>query len=208
MLSAGESDHYTVHFDPTYDFLGTFFEGLTFGVMIDGLSAVMLVVVSFISLLVQIYSMGYMKGDPGYHRYFAAMSLFTMAMLGVVLSSNLAQVLGLSRANTCQKCLAARACTTGYAHRESCGRGDRFAEKIAVLAETWYDLTPMCPQVLERGTDGDFDDDRIASFVHLHLRGWFGREKRAPVAIAIGKIDQSRQNHCRRHDRKHQTDRK
>jgi NADH-quinone oxidoreductase subunit L len=59
------------------------------GVRIDGLSAVMLVVVTSVSLLVQIYSTGYMAGDPGYGRYFAHMSLFTTAMLGLVLADNL-----------------------------------------------------------------------------------------------------------------------
>jgi NADH-quinone oxidoreductase subunit L len=55
----------------------------------DELTAIMLVVVSGVSLLVQIYSQGYMHGDPGYHRYFAWMSLFTMSMLGLVLATNL-----------------------------------------------------------------------------------------------------------------------
>jgi NADH-quinone oxidoreductase subunit L len=49
----------------------------------------MLIVVSGVSLVVQIYSQGYMKGDSGYHRYFAFMSLFTMSMLGLVMASNL-----------------------------------------------------------------------------------------------------------------------
>ncbi len=59
------------------------------GVRIDGLAAVMLVVVTSVSLLVQVYSLGYMAGDPGYGRYFAHMSLFTFAMLGLVLADNL-----------------------------------------------------------------------------------------------------------------------
>ncbi len=59
------------------------------GLMMDSLTAVMLIVVTLVSLLVQIYSQGYMRGDPGYHRYFAFMSLFTMSMLGVVLADNL-----------------------------------------------------------------------------------------------------------------------
>ncbi len=59
------------------------------GVRIDGLSAVMLVVVTSVSLLVQIYSQGYMSGDAGYGRYFAHMCLFTMSMLGLVLADNL-----------------------------------------------------------------------------------------------------------------------
>ena len=52
---------------------------------IDGLSAIMLVVVTSVSLLVQVYSQGYMQGDGGYSRYFAWMSLFTAAMLGLVM---------------------------------------------------------------------------------------------------------------------------
>ena len=62
------------------------------GVNIDGLSAMMLVVVTSVSLLVQIYSTGYMHGDGGYARYFAYMSFFTAAMLGLVLASSLLQL--------------------------------------------------------------------------------------------------------------------
>jgi len=62
---------------------------ISLGIMVDALTAVMLVVVTTVSLMVQIYSQGYMKGDPGYHRYYAEMSLFTMSMLGLVLASNL-----------------------------------------------------------------------------------------------------------------------
>jgi len=65
--------------------------GLTIhlGLILDSLTAVMLIVVTLVSLMVQIYSQGYMKGDPGYHRYFAFMSLFTGSMLGLVLADNL-----------------------------------------------------------------------------------------------------------------------
>ncbi len=59
------------------------------GLLMDSLTAVMLVVVTVVSLMVQIYSQGYMHGDPGYHRYFAWMSLFTASMLGLVLADNL-----------------------------------------------------------------------------------------------------------------------
>jgi len=59
------------------------------GLMVDSLTAVMLVVVTGVSLMVQIYSQGYMRGDPGYHRYYAFMSLFTASMLGLVLADNL-----------------------------------------------------------------------------------------------------------------------
>jgi NADH-quinone oxidoreductase subunit L len=60
--------------------------------MVDSLTAVMVVVVTLVSLMVQIYSQGYMSGDPGYHRYYAWMSLFTAAMLGVVMSSSLLMI--------------------------------------------------------------------------------------------------------------------
>ena len=59
------------------------------GARLDGLSAVMLVVVTGVSLLVQVYSLGYMKGDGGFARYYAYMSLFTAAMLGLILADNL-----------------------------------------------------------------------------------------------------------------------
>jgi NADH-quinone oxidoreductase subunit L len=60
------------------------------GIIADQLSAVMVVVVSVVSLMVQIYSLGYMAHDEaGYYRYYTYMSLFTFAMLGLVLSDNL-----------------------------------------------------------------------------------------------------------------------
>ena len=59
------------------------------GARIDGLSGIMLVVVTGVSLMVQIYSLGYMKGDGGFRRYYAYMSLFTAAMLGLVMADNL-----------------------------------------------------------------------------------------------------------------------
>ncbi|MBM4453859.1 MAG: NADH-quinone oxidoreductase subunit L [Chloroflexi bacterium] len=62
---------------------------IQFGLMIDSLTAVMVVVVTVVSLMVQIYSQGYMQGDPGYPRYFAFMSLFTACMLGLVMADNL-----------------------------------------------------------------------------------------------------------------------
>ena len=62
------------------------------GILMDPLTAIMLVVVTGVSLMVQIYSVGYMRGDRGYARYFAYMSLFTSAMLGLVLANNLIQM--------------------------------------------------------------------------------------------------------------------
>ncbi|MFC1925568.1 NADH-quinone oxidoreductase subunit L [Chloroflexota bacterium] len=65
---------------------------LQLGLMIDQLTAIMVVIVSFCSLMVQIYSQGYMHGDSGYCRYYAAMSLFTASMLGLVMAGNLLQL--------------------------------------------------------------------------------------------------------------------
>ena len=62
------------------------------GVMIDQISVMMLVVVSTISFMVHLYSRGYMKGDPGYTRFFAFLSLFTFSMMGLVLAVNLFQI--------------------------------------------------------------------------------------------------------------------
>ena len=59
------------------------------GIIMDSLTVVMLLVITLVSLMVQIYSQGYMRSDPGYHRYFAYMSLFTASMLGLVLVDNL-----------------------------------------------------------------------------------------------------------------------
>ena len=59
------------------------------GIMIDNLAAVMLVVVTLISALVHFFSMGYMKGDVRYSRYFATLGLFSFSMLGIVLTNSL-----------------------------------------------------------------------------------------------------------------------
>jgi len=59
------------------------------GIMIDNLAAVMLVVVTLISALVHFFSMGYMKGDVRYSRYFATLGLFSFSMLGIVITNSL-----------------------------------------------------------------------------------------------------------------------
>jgi NADH-quinone oxidoreductase subunit L len=62
------------------------------GFLIDGLSAMMMVVVTFVSLMVHIYTIGYMEEDPGYQRFFAYISLFTFSMLMLVMSNNMLQL--------------------------------------------------------------------------------------------------------------------
>jgi NAD(P)H-quinone oxidoreductase subunit 5 len=65
---------------------------LTMGVLVDKLTAVMLIVVTMVSLLVQIYTHAYMREDPGYSRFYAYLSLFTGSMLGLVVATNLFQL--------------------------------------------------------------------------------------------------------------------
>jgi len=76
----------------THDWIAIGGLNLTFGLMVDQLTSIMLVVVSGVSLLVQIYGQAYMHGDKSYTRYFTYMALFTASMLGLVLSGNLIQI--------------------------------------------------------------------------------------------------------------------
>ncbi|MDD4886948.1 MAG: proton-conducting transporter membrane subunit, partial [Thiomonas sp.] len=62
------------------------------GFMIDGLSALMMAVVTFVSLAVHIYTIGYMADDDGYQRFFSYISLFTFSMLMLVMSNNMLQL--------------------------------------------------------------------------------------------------------------------
>ena len=62
------------------------------GILLDPISVMMLIVISTVSLMVHIYSFGYMKGERGFQRYYAFLSLFTMSMLGLVLATNIFQM--------------------------------------------------------------------------------------------------------------------
>ncbi len=62
------------------------------GFLIDSLSAMMIVVVTFVSLMVHVYTIGYMEEDPGYSRFFSYISLFTFSMLMLVMSNNFMQL--------------------------------------------------------------------------------------------------------------------
>ncbi len=80
-------------------FNGTVYEWMTLGTlkmevgfMIDGLTAMMMCVVTFVSLMVHIYTIGYMEEDDGYQRFFSYISLFTFSMLMLVMSNNLLQL--------------------------------------------------------------------------------------------------------------------
>jgi NADH-quinone oxidoreductase subunit L len=62
------------------------------GVLLDPISVMMLVVISTVSLMVHIYSLGYMKGEKGFERFFSFLSLFSFSMLGLVLATNIFQM--------------------------------------------------------------------------------------------------------------------
>ena len=62
------------------------------GVLLDPISVMMLVVITTVSLMVHIYSLGYMKGEKGFERFFAFLSLFSFSMLGLVVSTNIFQM--------------------------------------------------------------------------------------------------------------------
>ena len=62
------------------------------GVLLDPISVMMLVVISTVSFMVHIYSLGYMKGEKGFERFFAFLSLFSFSMLGLVLATNIFQM--------------------------------------------------------------------------------------------------------------------
>ena len=62
------------------------------GILLDPISVMVLVVISTVSLMVHLYSFGYMKGEKGFQRYYAFLSLFTMSMLGLVVATNIFQM--------------------------------------------------------------------------------------------------------------------
>lgn len=84
------------HADPFNQNVYTFFQvggySAHVGFMIDKLTAMMMVVVTFVSLLVHVYTIGYMAEDPGYQRFFSYISLFTFSMLMLVMSNNFLQL--------------------------------------------------------------------------------------------------------------------
>lgn len=77
-----------------YQWLPFFVKGLSFdmGIMLDPISVMMLIVITTVSLMVHIYSFGYMHGERGFQRYYAFLSLFTMSMLGLVVATNIFQM--------------------------------------------------------------------------------------------------------------------
>ncbi len=85
-------DNVAVYNDTVYTWMVS--DGMRFeiGFLIDSLSALMMVVVTSVSLMVHIYTIGYMKDDPSYQRFFSYISLFTFSMLILVMSNNFLQL--------------------------------------------------------------------------------------------------------------------
>jgi NADH-quinone oxidoreductase subunit L len=77
---------------PVYTWLVSDGIRMEVGFLVDRLSALMMVVVTFVSLMVHVYTIGYMHEDPGYTRFFSYISLFTFSMLMLVMSNNLLQL--------------------------------------------------------------------------------------------------------------------
>jgi NADH-quinone oxidoreductase subunit L len=77
---------------PLYTWLSGQGWSLHVGFLVDRLTAVMMVVVTFVSLMVHVYTIGYMADDPGYQRFFAYISLFTFSMLMLVMADNFLQL--------------------------------------------------------------------------------------------------------------------
>ncbi|HQW38943.1 MAG TPA: NADH-quinone oxidoreductase subunit L, partial [Usitatibacteraceae bacterium] len=77
---------------PLYTWLSGQGWSIHVGFLVDRLTAVMMVVVTFVSLMVHVYTIGYMADDPGYQRFFAYISLFTFSMLMLVMADNFLQL--------------------------------------------------------------------------------------------------------------------
>ncbi|WP_348945754.1 NADH-quinone oxidoreductase subunit L [Chitinibacter sp. FCG-7] len=87
LLAGGESFNGTV-----YTWLTVNGVDLNVGFLVDNLTAMMMCVVTFVSLMVHLYTIGYMHEDPGYQRFFSYISLFTFSMLMLVMSNNFVQL--------------------------------------------------------------------------------------------------------------------
>ena len=92
VLKAQALDGAATYNAPVYTWLVSDGLSMQIGFLIDHLTALMMVVVTFVSLMVHIYTIGYMHEDPGYQRFFSYISLFTFAMLMLVMSNNFLQL--------------------------------------------------------------------------------------------------------------------
>jgi NADH-quinone oxidoreductase subunit L len=87
-----DAAHGTTFNGPVYTWATSGGTRLEIGFLVDNLTALMMVVVTFVSLMVHVYTIGYMADDPGYQRFFAYISLFTFSMLMLVMANNFLQL--------------------------------------------------------------------------------------------------------------------
>jgi NADH-quinone oxidoreductase subunit L len=161
------------------------FKGLQIemGFLIDPLSSLMLVVVTFVATLVVLYSIGYMKGDEGFSRYFAYISLFTFSMLGLVVANNYFQMFAFwELVGLCSYLLIGF-----WFHKPSAAN----ASKKAFITNRWADFGFMTGIILIFVNFGTFNFGELATLIP-------GASTTVPVAliaalIFIGPIGKSAQ---------------
>src|SRR5262245_41730725 len=86
------ANHAPIFNGTVYQWLVSDGVGMQVGFLVDQLTALMMVVVTFVSLCVHVYTIGYMADDDGYNRFFSYISLFTFSMLMLVMSNNFMQL--------------------------------------------------------------------------------------------------------------------
>jgi NADH-quinone oxidoreductase subunit L len=140
-------------------------KGLTIqmGILIDPLSALMIVIVTFVATLVTLYSFGYMKGDEGFSRYFAYLSLFTFSMLGLVVANNYFQMFVFwELVGVCSYLLIGF-----WFHKPSAAD----ASKKAFITNRWADFGFMTGIILLFVQFGTFNFNEISQMLHNPISG-------------------------------------
>jgi NADH-quinone oxidoreductase subunit L len=135
------------------------FKGLhiQMGILIDPLSSLMLVIVTFVATLVVLYSLGYMKGDKGFSRYFAYLSLFTFSMLVLVVANNYFQMFaGWELVGLCSYLLIGF-----WFHKPSAAN----ASKKAFITNRWADFGFMTGVILLFVKFGTFNFGELAALI-------------------------------------------
>ena len=153
------------------------------GILIDPLSSLMFVIVTFVATLVILYSIGYMKGDEGFSRYFAYLSLFTFSMLVLVVANNYFQMFaGWELVGLCSYLLIGF-----WFHKTSAAD----ASKKAFISNRWADFGFMTGIILLFDKFGTFNFGELSGLI----QGSAGAASLALIAalIFIGPIGKSAQ---------------
>ena len=123
------------------------------GILLDPISVMMLIVISTVSLMVHIYSFGYMKGEVGFQRYYAFLSLFTMSMLGLVVA------LKITKADVHVE--------TGWCNDYLIFDSEPLIDVIEQI-ERWYgvEIELKYPQIAQDLLSGSFRHENIQNVIH------------------------------------------